>query len=106
MDEKSRKMLSATTGSDLRKQIYDLLSRKVGILTPFRDGMQTPLEEEKLAGHPIYYAQHATATCCKKCAYYWWGFDRAKAYTEGQLNFLSELCIRYFQSRGFLPWDE
>ena len=30
------------------------------------DGKQTPMK-----GHPVFIAQHATATCCRKCLYKW-----------------------------------
>ena len=29
---------------------------------PLRDGKQTPMK-----GHPVFIAQHATATCCRTC---------------------------------------
>lgn len=36
----------------------------------------------------VAYAQHATATCCRKCAAYWHGFarDRSVAATTEQIN--------------------
>ena len=105
LDEKSIDRLASTTVPEFRSAVHSLLKRKIGIPTPFRDGMQTPLKDEKLSGHPIYYAQHATATCCKKCVYYWWGFDRTKELTEGQLDFLTELCVHFFQSRDYLVSD-
>ncbi|MEU6081408.1 DUF4186 family protein [Streptomyces sp. NPDC047108] len=29
---------------------------------PYKDGRQTPYR-----GHPVFVAQHATATCCRGC---------------------------------------
>lgn len=31
------------------------------------DGKQTPMK-----GHPVFMAQHATATCCRGCLYKWY----------------------------------
>ena len=58
------------------------------------DGRQTPLE-----GNVIYYAQHATATCCRKCAEIWHGFDREKQLTDDEFEYMSELVMRYIYKR-------
>ena len=34
---------------------------------PPNDGRQTPMK-----GHPVFLAQHATATCCRGCLNRWW----------------------------------
>ena len=34
---------------------------------PAKDGRQTPWR-----GHPVFIAQHATATCCRGCLNKWW----------------------------------
>ena len=35
---------------------------------PANDGKQTPMR-----GHPVFIAQHATATCCRQCLAKWHG---------------------------------
>ncbi|MBK6510277.1 MAG: DUF4186 family protein [Haliea sp.] len=42
---------------------------------PWGDGRRVPVADKKLEGNPFAYAQHATASCCTKCAYYWWGLS-------------------------------
>ena len=37
------------------------------------DGKQTPTK-----GHPVFVAQHATATCCRECIRKWHKFSREK----------------------------
>ncbi len=102
IDSKSRAVLASMSRVEIEALMRDRIRKAVGIATPFRDGMQTPTTDTKLAGHPEYYAQHATACCCKKCAYYWWGFPRNQAYTEVQIDFLIELCMEYFEERELL----
>ncbi|MXZ20559.1 MAG: DUF4186 family protein [Caldilineaceae bacterium SB0665_bin_25] len=58
------------------------------------DGRQTPLK-----GRVIYYAQHATATCCRKCAEIWHGFDREKQLTDDEFEYMSELVMKYIDKR-------
>ena len=60
----------------------------------FRDGMQTPL-----SGNIIYYAQHATATCCRKCIEAWHGIDRERPLTEEELGYMNELVTYYINRR-------
>ena len=52
------------------------------------DGRQTPM-----CGHPIFIAQHATATCCRKCLARWHGIPAGRALDEGEIAYiLSVLC--------------
>lgn len=38
---------------------------------PENDGRQTPMRN-----HPVFVAQHATATCCRKCLRKWHGIEQ------------------------------
>jgi hypothetical protein len=60
----------------------------------FRDGMQTPLK-----GNVIYYAQHATASCCRKCIEYWHDIPRDRDLTDSEVEYLSTLVCRYIDER-------
>lgn len=40
---------------------------------PASDGKQTPFR-----GHPVFVAQHATATCCRGCLAKWHGIARGR----------------------------
>ncbi len=61
----------------------------------FRDGIQTPLR-----GNIIYYAQHATATCCRKCLEEWHGIDRNRPLTDEELDYFGKLILAYIEKRG------
>ena len=60
----------------------------------FRDGMQTPKR-----GNAIYYAQHATATCCRKCIEAWHGIPREQALTNDQIGYMTQLLMHYVDKR-------
>jgi Domain of unknown function (DUF4186) len=53
----------------------DLLLKRLGAANPRNDGKQTPFN-----GHPIFIAQHATATCCRGCLAKWHGIKRARRF--------------------------
>jgi hypothetical protein len=46
----------------VRKHAEDLFAQRVAPAEPRKDGRQTPYR-----GHPVFVAQHATATCCRTC---------------------------------------
>ena len=48
--------------SAVRDHAAELFARRVAPAEPHKDGRQTPYR-----GHPVFVAQHATATCCRTC---------------------------------------
>jgi hypothetical protein len=44
----------------------DFIERRLAPAHPANDGRQTPMR-----GHPVFIAQHATATCCRSCLAKW-----------------------------------
>ncbi len=48
---------------------------------PQNDGKQTPMR-----GHPAFVAQHATATCCRRCLAKWHGIPLASPLTREQID--------------------
>jgi hypothetical protein len=50
------------------------VSKRLGGANPRNDGKQTPFK-----GHPVFIAQHATATCCRGCLAKWHGIRKGEA---------------------------
>jgi Domain of unknown function (DUF4186) len=46
----------------VREHAEELIARRLAPAAPLNDGKQTPYR-----GHPVFVAQHATATCCRSC---------------------------------------
>ena len=105
IDEKSLGMLARSTRKEIRADIRHSLQACVGPAQPYMDGRRVPMDDDKLSGKPFAYAQHATAACCTKCAYYWWGFERDTQYSDAQIDFLTDMCFGYLEDRGALPDD-
>ena len=82
--------------SGLREAAEHRLRKYVGLPSSqlFRDGMQTPR-----SGNVIYYAQHATATCCRKCIEAWHGIDREIPLMDEEIGYMRELIMKYIQKR-------
>jgi hypothetical protein len=61
---------------------------------PARDGRQTAF-----TGNVLYYAQHATASCCRTCIEYWHGIPKGRALTRREQEYLTSLVLRYIDER-------
>jgi hypothetical protein len=51
----------------------DFIAQRLAPAEPRNDGKQTPFR-----GHPVFVAQHATATCCRGCLAKWHGIERGR----------------------------
>ena len=78
----------------MREAAVNRLRQSVGPSHPYRDGIQTPK-----MGNVLYYAQHATATCCRKCIEVWYGIPQGRELTEEELRYLTELVLLYVWER-------
>lgn len=82
-------------GRILLKEAAERRIRKsVGPAEPYRDGYQTPFE-----GNSIYYAQHATACCCRKCMEYWHNIPLGRDLTEKEVKYVTELVMLYINEK-------
>ncbi|MFA5038216.1 MAG: DUF4186 domain-containing protein [Candidatus Omnitrophota bacterium] len=59
---------------------------------PKNDGRQTPFR-----GHPVFVAQHATATCCRGCLATWHKIPKGKELTQGQQEFIVGLIMEWIK---------
>lgn len=55
----------------IRRHAADFVRERLAPANPPNDGRQTPMR-----GHPVFVAQHATATCCRGCLETWWKFPK------------------------------
>lgn len=62
--------------------------------TPYKDGAQTPW-----SGSILYYAQHATACCCRTCIAEWHDIPAGRALTESEIVYLTDLVCSYIKER-------
>ena len=60
-----------------------------------RDGRQTPFQ----GNNAIYYAQHATATCCRRCIEAWHGIEREKPLSVEELGYMTDLVMYHIRKQ-------
>lgn len=78
----------------MKSAIRHRLDQALAPAEPAFDGRQTPP-----TGNPIYYAQHATASCCRKCAEEWHGIPLGRELTDQEVAYLTDLAYRYVVER-------
>jgi hypothetical protein len=74
---KERAYLATRRMDEVLVQAEELIARRLAPAEPPNDGKQTPFR-----GHPVFIAQHATATCCRSCLAKWHGIPRGAALTD------------------------
>jgi hypothetical protein len=73
------------------------VDQRLAPAAPANDGKQTPFRN-----HPVFVAQHATATCCRGCLEKWHGIPRGAALTADEQAHVLAVLGRWLreQSRG------
>jgi hypothetical protein len=71
----------------------------VGSEEPFHDGWQTPWEGKGKTHAILYYAQHATACCCRTCIAEWHGIPAGRPLTADEIGYLTDLVCLYVNER-------
>lgn len=70
----------------------EFVERRLAPAYPVRDGKQTPLR-----GHPVFIAQHATATCCRGCLEKWHGLPRGRSLTDSEQRYVVDVIDRWLR---------
>ena len=71
------------------------VTERLAPANPKNDGRQTPMRS-----HPVFIAQHATATCCRGCLAKWHFIDRGKSLTDEQIDYVLQVIERWLAAEG------
>jgi hypothetical protein len=77
----------------------DFIEKRLAPAEPANDGKQTPWRN-----HPVFVAQHATATCCRGCLQKWHGIRKGQKLGEEEKQYMVEV-IRGWLSQYEAPGD-
>jgi hypothetical protein len=68
----------------------DFIALRLAPAEPANDGKQTPMR-----GHPVFIAQHATATCCRSCLAKWHNIPARRALGEREQSYVIAVIARW-----------
>lgn len=89
---KDRTYARAKGRDTIGRHAHEMLAKRVGPAHPLKDGKQTPYR-----GHPVFTAQHATATCCRGCIERWHRIPRGRALTDAEVDALARLVMAWIE---------
>ena len=72
----------------IRKHAEDFIKTRLAPSYIPNDGKQTPTKN-----HPVFIAQHATATCCRTCLYKWHHIKQNKELTENEQEYIVNIIM-------------
>ena len=73
----------------------DFIEKRLAPANPAYDGKQTPMRN-----HPVFVAQHATATCCRRCLEKWHDVPKGRQLTAEEERYVLEAIRRWLVSQG------
>lgn len=74
----------------IKKHAYDFVNKNLKNKEIINDGKQTPMK-----GHPVFIAQHATATCCRKCLYKWHKIVMDATLNDQEINYIVDIIMKW-----------
>jgi hypothetical protein len=75
----------------------DFIRRRLAPAELANDGRQTPMRN-----HPVFIAQHATATCCRGCLEKWHRIPKGRPLSDREVEYVVGVLRRWLvgQQRG------
>ena len=90
-----RRYLAARGEAVVLEHAREFVARRLAPAAPRNDGRQTPFR-----GHPVFVAQHATATCCRGCLSKWHGIDEGRPLTADEQARVVAAIARWLENRA------
>ena len=94
LNPKDRAYLQQRGLETVLQHAADFVMRRLAPAQPANDGRQTPWR-----GHPVFTAQHATATCCRGCLAKWHAIESGRPLTEAERGYVVEVIGRWLRRR-------
>lgn len=92
LKEKDRKYFDEKGFDVIKSHAEDFIRKRIAPAYIPNDGKQTPTK-----GHPVFTAQHATATCCRSCINKWHKFPKDVELSEKQQEYLVDLIMEWLK---------
>ena len=92
LQEKDRLYLEQKGFDVIKSHAKDFIAARVAPAQIPNDGKQTPTK-----GHPVFTAQHATATCCRGCISKWHKFPKGVELSVKQQEYLVNLIMEWLR---------
>jgi hypothetical protein len=90
LGEREGAYLRERGSATVRAHARDFVRSRLAPAAPGKDGRQTPWH-----GHPVFIAQHATATCCRKCLARCHGIPSGRPLTDDETGYAVDVIMAW-----------
>lgn len=90
LKEKDRIYIKEKGINTIKEHAQIFIQKRLAPVYPKNDGHQTPIK-----GHPVFIAQHATATCCRECLYKWHHIPKNKALSSEEQEYIVKIILKW-----------
>ncbi len=90
LKQKDKEYIAQKGMDTIRSHACDFIAARLAPAHIPNDGKQTPTK-----GHPVFLAQHATATCCRGCLKKWYKIEPHKELTPLQQEKIVNLIMAW-----------
>ena len=77
---------------NIKKHANDFIKKRLAPSYIPNDGKQTPMKH-----HPVFIAQHATATCCRGCLFKWYKIPKDRNLTDKEINTIVNIIMLWIK---------
>jgi len=100
LDRKDLDYIEKVGLEKIRQHAQDFVEKRLAPANPPNDGKQTPFKN-----HPVFKAQHATATCCRGCLFKWHSIPKGRTLTKEECKQIVDLLLSwiFFQMKKPKP---
>ncbi len=88
--EKEKQYIKDKGIDKIRSHAEDFISKRLAPADIPNDGKQTPMR-----GHPVFIAQHATATCCRGCLEKWHKIPKGRELTQAEQKYVVDIIMEW-----------
>lgn len=95
LKEKDKKYIKQKGWDVIEAHCRAFVAKKLKDPSKFVDGKQTPMR-----GHPVFIAQHATATCCRGCLQKWHRIENSHILTCEEEEWITNLLLAWLKRQA------
>ena len=92
LKDKEKNYIKEKGLNTIESHAKDFITKRLAPANPINDGKQTPMK-----GHPVFIAEHATATCCRNCLYKWHHIPKNKELTNEEQDYIVQVIMTWIQ---------
>ena len=90
LSDKDRIYINNKGINTIKEHANDFINKRLAPKNIINDGKQTPMK-----GHPVFIAQHATATCCRSCLYKWHHIKMDKELNKDEIEYIVNIIMEW-----------